>query len=285
MSDTLKDHQAMLAEMLGDFDDVCRRHGIRYALFAGTALGAVRHKGFIPWDDDLDVILLREDYDRLLEVARDAFDQKKYFFQKEHSEHWPMHFSKLRRNGTACIERYIPNDPQVHQGVYVDVFPCDNLSDNPIVARMQFVASKIVIGKCLDKRGYLTDSVLKKAFVVFCRLIPFVPVNSLAKLGRASQTGRVHSFFGASRRYKKAVFPREMFTELTMLSFMGGEYPVSAHWDEMLTTLYGDYMTPQPEEQRGRKVHAVLLDLHRSYEEYVGIQEMMRFDEYTRSMR
>lgn len=135
-------HQALLLEMLKDFDAVCRKHGIRYQLFAGTALGAVRHHGFIPWDDDLDVILMRSEYDRFFAEAAVDFDADTYYVQQENSAHWPMQFSKLRRNHTACIEKYHPKDPLIHQGVYIDIFPCDNLSDRPLMRKLQFAASK-----------------------------------------------------------------------------------------------------------------------------------------------
>lgn len=161
--DTTKEmtaHQRLLLEMLKDFDAVCRKHNIRYQLFAGTALGAVRHNGFIPWDDDVDVILMRCEYERFFEEAAADFDPKIYYVQGEHSAHWPMQFSKLRRNNTACIEKYHPRDKNIHQGVYIDIFPCDNLSDNPIVRRLQFTASKVVIAKALYARGYETNSIV-----------------------------------------------------------------------------------------------------------------------------
>ena len=123
----LKKHQAALMELLTVFDNICRRLGISYQLFAGTALGAVRHKGFIPWDDDLDIIMLRPEYERFLKEAPAEPESEKYFLQSEFSEHWPMFFSKLRKNGTACIERYVPRDELMHQGIYIDIFPCDSL--------------------------------------------------------------------------------------------------------------------------------------------------------------
>ena len=121
MGSELSAHQKLLLEMLKDFDAVCRRHGIRYQLFAGSALGAVRHNGFIPWDDDLDVILSRSEYERFFREAAMDFDPEIYYVQQEHSPHWSMHFSKLRRNGTTCIEKYHPKDPGIHQGVYLSL--------------------------------------------------------------------------------------------------------------------------------------------------------------------
>ena len=99
-------HQEVLFELLEAFDEVCKKHHIPYMLFAGTALGAVRHEGFIPWDDDLDVVMLRPDYERFLEIAPNELDPEKYFLQKEFKKEFPMFFSKLRKNNTTCLERY-----------------------------------------------------------------------------------------------------------------------------------------------------------------------------------
>ena len=166
MGSELSAHQKLLLEMLKDFDAVCRRHGIRYQLFAGSALGAVRHNGFIPWDDDLDVILSRSEYERFFREAAMDFDPEIYYVQQEHSPHWSMHFSKLRRNGTTCIEKYHPKDPGIHQGVYIDIFPYDNLASSPFQRWLQFAASKVIIAKALWERGYETNNVAKK---LFCR--------------------------------------------------------------------------------------------------------------------
>ncbi len=285
MAASLQQHQQVLLELLQQVDTICRKYNIPYMLFAGTALGAVRHEGFIPWDDDLDILMLRPHYERFLEVAAGELDGR-YFLQKEFSEHWPMFFSKLRKNGTACIERYIPKDPLVHQGVYMDIFPCDNLCDNGLIRKLQFFASKVVIAKSLDKRGYLTDSRAKKLFMATCRLVPMKWARSLALCRGKADTRMVHCFFAAASRYDKSVFPRAWVAEQTNLSFELGSYPVPKHYKEILTVLYGDdYMVPTPPEQRGQKIHAEIVDLENSYEKYAGIQKTMEFQEYTRSIR
>ena len=281
---TLREHQLALLQMLHEIDRVCRKHNITYTLFAGTALGAVRHGGFIPWDDDLDVIMLRPEYERFLALAPDELGGA-YYLQREFSAHWPMFFTKLRKNGTACIERYIPRDPLTHHGIYVDVFPCDNLSDAPAKRGRQFLASKAVIARALYQRGYLTDNPGKKLAMQLSRCLPEEALWAYAVDREETGSRMVHSFFGASSRYEKSIYPREWFTETVLLPFEDGEFPVSAHYDELLTTLYGDYMTPTPVEKRGQKVHAEIVDLERPYTEYIGVQENMEFKEYTRCIR
>lgn len=281
----LRAHQLALLQMLHEIDRVCKKHHITYTLFAGTALGAVRHGGFIPWDDDLDVIMLRPDYERFLALAPAELDGTVYYLQREFSEHWPMFFSKLRKNGTACIERYIPRDPLAHQGIYIDIFPCDALSDAPAKRKRQFWASKMVIARGLDRRGYRTDSLQKKLAMQVSRCLPTKALWAYAVNREDTDSQMVHSFFGASSCYEKSIYPRSWFTETVQLPFEDGEFPVSAHYDALLTTLYGDYMTPTPVEERGQKVHAELVDLERSYTEYAGVQKQMHFKEYTRSIR
>lgn len=277
-------HQRLIAESLREFDRICRELQIPYVLFAGTLLGAVRHRGFVPWDDDLDVMMLREDYERFLREADGLLDTERFFLQKEFSEHWPMFFSKLRLNNTACIEKYHPKDAKTHQGVYMDIFPCDHALDSAIGRKLQFLASKVVIAKSLDRRGYDTDSKLKRLFMGFCRMIPLGPVLKLTKAGKADSK-MVHGFLGGAHGFRKSVFERRWFTERTTGEFEGRQYPIPADYDSLLKQLYGDYTRIPTEEERQVKQHALLVDLEHSWEEYEHYRDELSFETYTRSIR
>lgn len=281
---TLQEHQTVLLELLEEFGRVCKKHHIPYVLFAGSALGAVRHQGFIPWDDDLDILMLRPDYERFLEIAPSEVGED-YFVQGEFSEHWPLSFSKLRKNGTTCLEKYHPKDLEIHQGIYIDIFPCDNAADSRIGRKIQYLASRVVLAKTLSTRGYETDSTLKKLFMAGCRLLPLKPLHRLA-LGRGkTQSKTVHTFFGGTSKLEKGLFPRVWIAETTEMPFEHLVEPVSKHYDALLTKLYGDYMTLPPEEDRKCKVHALLVDVERPYTEYEHYRDGMEFDVYTRSIR
>ncbi len=280
----VRTHQKALLVLLREFDRVCKALDIPYILFAGTLLGAVRHQGFIPWDDDLDVLMLREDYERFLREADALLDREKFFLQKEFSPHWPMFFSKLRLNGTTCLEKYHPKDPLIHQGIYMDIFPCDRAAKTEWGRKLQFYGSKVVIAKSLDTRGYDTDSKKKQLVLTACRLLPAGPFRKLAKTGSHRSALR-HSFLGGSSRYEKSVFPEEWFAETMDLVFEDGRYPVPIAYDAVLKQLYGDYMRLPPPEERVCKQHAILVDPDRSYEAYRHYRDDMRFDVYTRSIR
>ena len=277
-----KKHQDVLLELLREFDRVCQKHQIKYMLFCGSALGAVRHKGFIPWDDDLDVAMLRSEYNRFLQVAPAELDEK-YFLQAEFTENWPMFFSKLRKNNTTCLEKYYPKYPH-HQGIYIDIFPIDNASDNEIIRKIQFYCSKVVVAKSLYKRGYETDSKGKRLFMNLCRLLPLKPFYKVATYKSATSSQRVHTFVACTAKYSKGVYQRKWIEEIVLLDFETGKFPVSAYYDELLTTLYGDYMRIPSEDERKIKEHAILIDTEHDYLEYQNYRDGMKFDVYTRNI-
>lgn len=277
-------HQAAMLTLLCEFDRVCKALGVSYILFAGTLLGAVRHQGFIPWDDDLDVLMLREDYDRFMKEAPAVLDTETFYLQKEFSEHWPLFFSKLRLNGTTCLEKYHPKDKAVHQGIYMDIFPCDNARKTALGRKLQFAASKVVIAKALDKRGYETNSGAKKCFMALCRLLPRKPFLWLVKSG-CKQGDTVHSFLAGAKSFSKNMYPRRYFTELDQLMFEERMFPVPADYDGLLQSVYGDYMQLPPPEQRVCKQHAILVDTQRSYEMYGDYRDGMTFEVFTESIR
>lgn len=281
---TLREHQAALYGLLREFDRVCKALNIRYSLFAGTLLGAVRHGGFIPWDDDLDVIMHREDYTRFLREAPALLDEENFFLQKEFSEHYPMFFSKLRLNRTTCLERFHPKDPELHQGVYIDIFPYDNAYAGKLGRLVQFACSKVVIAKGLDARGYATGSALKKTAMVLSRVLPGAPFRRIVR-GPKTTGAWVHCFLGGASKLHHSVLPASLFAELTELPFEDGRYSAPAEYDAMLKLLFGDYMALPSEEEKASKKHVVLVDLKHSWEHHKAAHDGMTFSSSVRSVR
>ena len=278
-------HQRALMSLLVEFDRICRACNIKYSLFAGTLLGAVRHGGFIPWDDDADVVMMREDYERFLLEAEKYLDNDKFYLQKEYSAHWPMFYSKLRLNGTTCLEKYHPKDKQTHEGVFLDIFPCDNAMPTKWQRVLQFGASKVVIAKSLFKRGYITPSKVKKLFLQCCRFFPLQPVLALCKARNQLHSKYVHVFLGGASKISRSVFAREWMQEVVEQKFEGYGFYCFTRYDELLRTMYGDYMVLPPEDERRIKEHVFVLDLDRSYQEYVNARDGVVFRELTRSIR
>ena len=268
MTASLRDLQLALLEMLKDIDAICKENKITYSLAGGTALGAVRHGGFIPWDDDVDIMLLRSEYEHFLDVAAPYLQKKGYTLQKEFSETWPMTYSKVRKDNTAYIEDYEPRI-RVHQGIFIDLFPIDNLSDNKWVASLQWNAFHILAARGLRKRGYTTNS-FKKRFAMW--IAPLFPVNILRTIVMQkghNNTRRVHCFFGGAVVRDHNHFPRDLFNEFVEVRFEDAFFSLVKDYDTYLRINYNDYMTLPPEEERTKRMHAKFVDLENSYTIYI----------------
>lgn len=131
VSKQMKEVWAIQLDLLAEFDRVCNKHNIKYFASGGTALGAIRHKGFIPWDDDMDLMMLRDDYDKLLEIAPDEF-KPPYFLQNKFSDPEANEtISKLRNiETTALLKDEIGSCFNYCKGIFIDIFPLDVIPDN-----------------------------------------------------------------------------------------------------------------------------------------------------------
>lgn len=141
VSRKMKEVWAVELDLLAELDRVCKKYGITYIASGGTMLGAVRHKGFIPWDDDIDVMMTRDQYDNLLSVAANEF-QYPYFFQTSGSDNdYFCGYSKLRNSNTAALEHnYL--EYKYNQGIFIDIFPLDNSSDSKFKYKWQIIQAK-----------------------------------------------------------------------------------------------------------------------------------------------
>lgn len=114
-------------DILDEVVRICNKYDINYYLAYGTLIGAVRHKGFIPWDDDIDIWMFREDYDRFAKIAEKELSEK-YYYQDWHKEkEYPYNFAKVRLNDTVVLQKPITK-LNIHHGIYIDIFPLDNIN-------------------------------------------------------------------------------------------------------------------------------------------------------------
>ena len=246
--------QLVQTALLREFDRVCRLGGIKYIIGSGTLLGAVRYKGFIPWDDDIDVEMLREEYEKFSRIAKQELNEAVFFQDHKTDRNFPWLYGKLRMHGTRAV-RLGQEHLRMHSGVFIDIFPRDPLP-NQEIGRMFYETMAKLCRKILYARvAKVTAQTLKarlgwKVVSLIPKTVPFGIAYLLRKSLDSDRAERVRSY-GYHGRYETEGYDKRWFTELTEMEFEGGTYYAPADWKGYLTFVYGaDYMTPPPLSER-----------------------------------
>lgn len=243
----LKDIQNVMLQMMADIDRVCQKHGIHYILDGGSMLGAVRHKGFIPWDDDLDIAMLRDDYIRFTEVANQELQGKYQFQCAENTPEYPYSFGKVFCLGTTFTEHFTAK-LNISHGVYIDVFPMDyvNVEKQKQLARRRKWTSKFTQAR-YAKLG-LTPGF--KGFVGRCmpmKLINWCCLKNMMYHYKKSDYVQKLCHFGKN----KPPISASLFTDTVRVPFESCTFSIPKAYDSFLRGRYGDYMKLPPlEDQR-----------------------------------
>ena len=241
-------------EILDQIDRICKKHNITYYADGGTLLGAVRHKGFIPWDDDLDVQMYRDDLEKFCKVAKDEL-KPPFFLQTWETEEgfYPWLF-KVRKSDTACFTEWeIENNPGGNRGIFVDIFPIDNTTHNHWMQRWQYACAKYRVCYGHLQRKYKTASWQKKVLIAMAWPMKIGCVRRFvirqSERYNDRETELVGAFYGTSR-LSHCVYRRTTFGTPCRLPFENTTLPVASDYDDYLTVTFGDYMTPPPVEQQ-----------------------------------
>lgn len=250
----LKHLQLVILDIMKVIDDLCLRNGIEYYLLGGSAIGAIRHKGFIPWDDDLDIIMSNDNYIKFIEVCKTQLDNSKYFLQ-EGLVDWSMYFSKIRLRGTKLDEGVTYTDNPDMQGIYVDIFKMDNVPSNQVKAKWQYFCAKSFLCYQLAARG---DR--EKTFNLKKRLMLFLSFPLKSKVVRNWFKAQVEKynntdtdfwgFFYGRTTFKTAIVQRDIFGKPVRVPFEDTYLCVAEKYHEYLTQMFGDYMTPPPVDKQ-----------------------------------
>lgn len=261
-----KVHLAQL-EILKEVDRMCAENGIRWFLCCGTLLGAVRHGGFIPWDDDLDIGMLREDYERFCALAPEKMD-KRFCVQSWYTEPgYPLPFGKVRMKNTLYVEGKSASFRE--NGFYIDVFPFDNAPETEASQADLAVKLNDLFRTKLMKSGYRPW--LEKDRINWKKRIGYV-LYQLRAMGKSQQElAQQYDALAASfpegeilcrqRGLRKLeCYPAKWFRELGTVTFEGLTLPAPRDYDAVLTAQFGDYMTPPPEDRREDRHQIVKVD-------------------------
>ncbi len=254
----LRQLQKTELEVLMELDRVCRKHNLRYYIVGGTLIGAARTGGFIPWDDDIDVSMPREDFDKLLKL-KDEFSEE--FFLQTHKTEKDCYFfyAKLRKNGTYFGEDKFEHTG-IHKGIFMDIFPLDFISDKGIIQKLCFKSFSLINAFICSKKK--TSEFLYKnmslPFIVTFRIIQCIlPLPLLyglrsltAKLTKALSNKRLVASLAGFHGYPKEIAPFGLWAEGTDIEFEGKTVRAPKEYQRLLTHMFGDYMQLPPVEER-----------------------------------
>lgn len=252
----LHDH---LLEIMVEIDRLCRKHNITYFLDSGTALGAVRHKGFIPWDDDVDIGMMRDEYDRFIDIAEKELSPKFFLQTRDTDKAYYMQKAKIRMNGTFFPEgrdEWI----EYHHGIFVDIYPFDYICDNKRLAIKDIKKARFLLSLVNTRvRRPPQESLFRKIVRKLSTIIPeeylfdcchkqFTKYNS-----KKTQTVTCYVYM---QSFKKIILfnVKDIYPSID-IEFEGLKFQIMNGYDKYLQTMYGDYMKLPPKKDRFTHFH------------------------------
>lgn len=248
----LRKAQLKMVEILDAIDSVCQKNGIQYWICYGTLLGAVRHKGFIPWDDDCDIAMMKEDYNRFLECAVRDLPNNFFLQHSETDSAYTKKVTKVRMKNTKFIEHDESGSEQYCQGLFVDIFVWDYHYgfEKSLTKWLRKVSALRYKRKKYPKGSF------KRVFVHLLTAIPYLGYSTVQKIYRAlspiwCNNKNLH-WIGREAKLQDCVFvEKSVICPLRYdVDFEGRYFPVPNDFDKFLRDRYGDYMTPPPESER-----------------------------------
>ena len=265
----LRDIKSLGIEMFGHFTNACDKLGLRYYLVAGTLLGAVRHKGFIPWDDDIDVGMPREDYERFIAEGQ-KYMPDGFFIQAIQTESdYLANFAKIRNSNTTFIEKSVKNR-NINHGVYLDIFPLDLYPETEKAQKHFHILDKIYSRRiaaeyCVEENGIkrrIVSAILKLVYPSVKTVVEKreALITSLKKSDRCANFSGIYG--------TREVMPIEWYGDGVVLEFEGIEAIAPREYDKWLTQVYGDYMQLPSEDKRVPHHSVSIIDFEKPYTYY-----------------
>lgn len=264
---------AVQLDLLLEFDKVCKAHGLKYFLMFGTLLGAVRHKGFIPWDDDVDVGMLREDYEKLLKLG-DEFAQPLFLQTPESDPGCFISYARLRNSNTTAVSRLFAYQKMNH-GIFMDIFPLDNLTLEEGTERFDKIRELNIdngtfmrmTNPNLDEKNLQRVAAYKSAGKN--PQATYAEIQKVATSKNSLRTDYVSNLVCTISPLHQKTWKREDFEQCVMLPVEHLEFPAPKGYDRILSTSYGNYMELPPVEKRGVQHEHYDFDAEKPFSEYV----------------
>lgn len=255
-------------EILDVVHKICIENNLKYSLAYGTLIGAVRHQGFIPWDDDIDIMMPRDDYEKLLKIWN-QIAPKGYILQDYHTDNgYTNNFAKIRKDNTTFLQDDSEREKEYHKGIFIDIFPGDRKAKGKIMSKIQFVAFAVNL---LYSRGFSNGATgllgqLEKFLLNVDKKKYFARKLKAEKLMTSWKSRTAKIVFPCTIRSCKWEYPADLFDVVVEIPFNGKTYYATKKYDEYLRITYGDYMKLPPEDERVWTHHPIIVDFNHNYE-------------------
>lgn len=262
----LKMLQKIELEMLIELDRICKKNNISYSLDGGTLLGAVRHKGFIPWDDDVDVIMLRREYSKFRKACKKDLDESRFFLQDYRSDpNYRWGYAKLRRKGTEHV-RLGQEMLKQKTGVFIDIFVADQVPDSYLLRRVHHFLCFCIRKMLYAPLGEANSSswLLRRWYSLLNKIPRNVSFWLRDLLAVCCNRKRKELISHYTLQYPKSCrygLPRRCFDEMIEMEFEGRSFSGFKEYDVYLRMHYGNYMELPPVEERKAHLHVSRLGL------------------------
>lgn len=263
---------AVLLDMYLAFAESCEKHGLKHFLIGGSLLGAIRHEGFIPWDDDLDVGMMREDYEEFIKMAAKDFHSP-LFLQTPYSDpDYYVSWVKIRNSTTTAVSLQT-NHRRFNQGLFLDIFPIDYVDVNNVERDYQAIYTYAKrCGAYMREGSVRLNDRQKQDAITYHTDNPLREWEELQRVasnpqykGSAYVANTVFTGYG----WEKMVHPASGYVMVEKHRFEGIEVDIPSGYDELLKIQFGDYMAFPPAEQRGVRHADIIFDPDKPYSDYL----------------
>ncbi len=272
MSDqNVRQVQAKILEIMKYIDKLCRENGITYYIMGGTALGAIRHGGFIPWDDDLDIFMTPSEYKKFKAVF-ESTNSSDYVLQEWKITPNYLEYAKVRMNGTTFIEECFRDRKDMHHGIYVDIMILHKVPKSKFVQKMVYYESKFVTLYALSQRNWKPKSkgqalILKSLKIMPCKLMAKLFYKRIYKYDDRIDNF-MYCYWITPAKFRNGLFDKSFFSDPVDVPFEDTVLLGSEKIKEYLSYRYGDYMKLPSEAAQKAAVHAMIFDTTKNYTEY-----------------
>lgn len=269
---TVKDVQVKILDVMKYIDAICRKNGIVYYIMGGTALGAIRHGGFIPWDDDLDIFMTPAEYERF-KAAMAADGNEKFILQEWSTTKNYLEYAKVRMNGTTFIEESFKDRKDMHHGIYVDIMMLHKVPESNFIQKLAYYESKFVQLYALSQRNWKPKTGVQKLFFILlkvlpCKLMSRIFYHRIYKYDDMTE-GFKWCYWLTPAKYHQGLFDKAFFEEPIDIPFEDTNLYGSKYIKDYLTFRYGNYMKLPSKEAQRAAVHAMIFDTEKDYTEYI----------------